>query len=52
MDVYEQKTHAINKVWEKLCQSANADAKRALMIWKEKNRFDNVKVKKFRKILT
>jgi len=51
MDIYEKKTNAINKVWEKLCQSANADVKRALNIWKEKNRFDNKKVARFRKIL-
>ena len=51
MDIYEKKTNAINKVWEKLCQSANADVKRSLNIWKEKNRFDNKKVVRFRKIL-
>jgi hypothetical protein len=51
MDTYEQKTNAINKVWEKLCQSANADVKRAVNIWKEKNRFDNKRVARFKKIL-
>jgi hypothetical protein len=51
MDVYEKKTKAINKVWEKLCNSAQADVKRAMCIWKEKNRFDQKKIAKFRKIL-
>ena len=41
MDRYHRKTNAIEKTWFILGRNSRYEMKRAMAVWKEKNRFNN-----------